>query len=187
MKKLWSLFVVLALLGPAATSQNTVPEVSKAPLQAMQALASWEGKWMVQMRYSPDNGATWQDLPPAEHDFKFREKGLILREEPLEVNPNTFQSATYYSYDQYRKTYRIAVMDDTWGIMDIYEGNITDDKLVLTNMKSGTFFPIGNGILRGFKLMIDLAGDTQRSFVIHKTDDNGKTWQPNFNITYTKQ
>lgn len=186
MKTLWSLLIVLAFLSPAGNAQDTVPEVSKAPLQAMQALASWEGKWMVQMRYSPDNGATWQDLPPAEHEFKFREKGLILSEAPLEVNPTTFQSATYYSYDQYRQTYRVAVMDDTWGIIDIYEGNITDNKLVLTNLKSGTFFPIGNGVWRGFKLMIDLTGDTQRSFIIHKTDDGGKTWQPNFKVSYKK-
>lgn len=186
MKNIGVTIFLILILQVSAGAQEGVPEVSKPPLKAMQALASWAGKWRVQMRYSPDNGASWQALPPADHEFSFREKGLVLSEHPLEVNPSAFQSSTYYSYDQYRKTYRVAVMDDTWGIMDIYEGNIEGDKLVLTNLKSGTFFPIGDGAWRGFKLMIDLTGETQRTFIVHKTDDGGQSWQPNFEVIYTK-
>lgn len=187
MKKSLILVVLASLFNTAAIAQTSVPEASKAPLAAMQALASFVGTWSVQMSYSPDDGATWQQLPPAIHEISFREKGLILSERPTEVNPNAFQSAAYFSYDQYRETYRLAVMDDTWGIMDIYEGNIDGGKLVSTNLKSGTFFPVGDGKWRGFKLSLDLTGDSERVMVVEKTDDNGTSWQPNFIITYKKQ
>lgn len=187
MKKLL-IISILSIMGPLSVSaQNEVPEVSKAPHAAMQKLASWEGKWSSTMRYSADDGATWQVLAPEEHVFAFREKGLVMTDIPAPKEDGSFQAATYFSYDQYRQEYRIAVMDDTWGVMDIYEGNIEDNKLVLTNLKSGTTFPIGDGVWRGFKLMIDLDGEGDRMFIIHKTDDGGKSWQPNFEVTYSRE
>ncbi len=187
MKKLMIFMAMTGLISYGALAQDEVPEASKAPLKAMEILASFAGTWQVQMSYSPDDGATWQMLPAARHEVSFREKNLILTEQPMESNPNAFQSASYYSYDQYRELYRVAVMDDTWGLLDVYEGKPEGDKLILTNLKSGTFFPTGDGRWRAFKLMLDLTGDTERMLIVEKSDDGGASWQPNFKVSYTKQ
>lgn len=170
-----------------AHSQNSVPEQSKVPHAEMQKLAPMVGTWTLAMEYSPDDGATWQKAPSSEVQFSYQMKNLILGEKPLDESSVTFQTASFYSYDQYRKTYRIAVLDDTWGIMDIYEGNIENGILVATNLKAGTTFPMSETVSRAFRLNITIADSTERKMIIEKSDDGGKSWQPNFKLIYTKK
>lgn len=169
---------------PAA--QESIPAPSKIPLAAMQKLAPMTGSWSMVMEYSPDDGATWQEGPTSQVNSSYQLKNLILSEEPTDAVASTFQTATLFSYDQYRNTYRIAVVDDTWGLMDIYEGTIENGVLVATNLRAGTTFPIDNKISRAFRLKIKFLSTTQRTMEIDKSDDGGKSWQPNFNLVYTK-
>ena len=168
-------------------AQENVPEPSKAPLAAMQKLAPMTGVWSAHTEYSADNGANWQTMARADVEFSYQLKNLVLAEAPDDHQSSGFQTATFFSYDQYRKIYRIAVMDDTWGIMDIYEGDIENDKLVVTNLRSKTFFPIDEKTSRAFRLTIDISGASARRMEIDKSDDGGKSWQPNFVVSYTKK
>ncbi len=168
-------------------AQSSVPDQSKRPHAAMQKLAPMVGTWSLTMEYSPDDGATWQTAPRSEVEFSYQMKNLVIGERPLNESSTTFQTASFYSYDQYRNTYRIAVLDDTWGIMDIYEGNIENGVLVATNLKAGTLFPVSESLSRAFRLNIAISDSTERRMKIEKSDDGGKSWQPNFNLIYTKK
>ena len=179
--------LLIATMSFSAYAQDTVPAQSKIPHAAMQKLAPMVGTWSLVMEYSPDDGDTWQKAPRSEVRFSYQLNNLILGETPLDESSTTFQTASFYSYDQYRKTYRIAVLDDTWGIMDIYEGTIENGVLVATNLKSGTTFPISENISRAFRLNISIADSKERRMEIEKSDDGGKSWQPNFNLIYTKK
>lgn len=179
-----SLIVVVSTQSLAA--QETVPAASAAPHKAMQKLSPLVGVWSLSMEYSPDNGVTWQKAPRSQVELSFQLKQLIIGERPLDDAAATFQTRSFYSYDQYRKTYRIAVMDDTWGLMDIYEGNVTDGVLVATNLKAGTFFPIDEITPRAFRLSIDLSNSNERQMKVEKSDDGGRSWQPNFKLNYKK-
>lgn len=159
-------------------------DATAAPLAAMQALAVLSGEWVVQSKYSSDDGKTWQESTPNRVSVAMRQKGKILAETPLEPQKRGFHVESLITFDQYRKVYRMAAIDDYWGLMDVYEGNLEGDALVLTNLKAGTFFPIGPDAWRAFRITLELKPE-KRMMIVEKSDDGGKSWQPNFEIGYT--
>lgn len=48
-----------------------------------------------------------------------------------------------FSYDRYRKVYRVALIDNVIGLTDLYEGKFYGKKLVLSNLKTGTYTNLG--------------------------------------------
>ncbi len=132
---------------------------------------------------SKDGGKTWQPTPPQIVQISPGHKGMMLEEKPMDLSTPGFHMHSFITYDQYRKVYRKAAIDDVWGIMDIYEGNLKDGNLVLTNLKSKTYFPISEKVWRGFRLNIELKSPS-RTMLIEKTDDDGKSWQPAFKVEY---
>ncbi len=174
MKKL-VISLMLAAMSHSLAAQENIPTQSAIPHTEMQKLSSMVGNWSLSMEYSPDDGASWQKAPQSQVEFSYQLKQLVIGERPTDDAGVTFQTASFYSYDQYRKTYRIAVMDDTWGLMDIYEGNVTDGVLVATNLNSGTVFPIDEKTSRAFRLKINLSNSQERLVEIDKSDDGGKS------------
>ena len=70
-------------------------------------------------------------------------------------------------------------------LWDLYEGTLSDNKLVFTNLKSGTFFPVGDNVWRAFRLTMELTAP-KRQMVIEKSDDGGQSWQPAFIAQYER-
>lgn len=91
------------------------------------------------------------------------------------------------TYDQFRKVYRVTLLDDTLGLMDVYEGDFdTDTVLSVTNLRSDTHFPIGpNGEAMHFKLRWDL-GASPITYELLMTVDGGESWDNFSKMTYTK-
>lgn len=170
--------MTFTLLGNAQEHPSTVPA------KEMKKLESLAGNWTIQSRYTPDEGKTWQSVPPSAVKLGFRQKNLMLAETPLETEKPGFHMENFITYDQYRKLYRMAAIDDMWGLMDVYEGTIDGDNLVLTNLKSGTFFPNESSGWRAFRITFELKSG-ERLMIVEKSDDGGKNWHPNFEITYT--
>ena len=185
MKRLFFTLALIASFIVPVTAQDEIPAPSRKPLAAMKQFEPILGTWEQVSEYSPDNGKTWQKSPAARVEFSFRQKGMMLAEIPLDTHQPGFHLETFFGYDQYRDVYRLVAIDDTWGLVDLYEGTIQDGKLVVTNLKSGTFFPIGPNQWRAFRITIELQGAT-RLMAVEKSDDAGETWQENFKITYKK-
>ena len=162
------------------------PAVSREPLGKMQDLAMLSGDWSVTIYMSDDDGETWKAAGTEPVSISFAHKGFMLEEIPGDLTTPGFHMRTMITYDQYRDVYRKAALDDVWGIFDLYEGNVVENKLVLDNLKSGTFFPVDETTWRGFRLTIDLqAGD--RKMLVESTDDNGETWQARFKMHYVAE
>ena len=174
-------FAILILL----SASSPVMAKPQPVIEKMQALKVLEGKWDMQVESTMDGGKTWQKAPITQVDIHLAHKGRLLREIPVNPLEKGFNMETYLSFDQYRNVYRKAAIDDVWGIMDIYEGAIEDNKLVMTNLKGGTTFPMGNDIWRAFRLTIELTPDN-RKMIIDASDDNGETWKPAFVAKYTR-
>ncbi len=175
----------IALFSIGSAQDEAIPEVSQAPLQAMQRLSSLAGTWEMTVFTTSDEGVTWNPAPAQVVDLRFAHKGFMLEEIPVALDGPGFHMRSYLTYDQYRKVYRKAALDDVWGVLDLYEGNFEDDRLVLTNLESGTFFPVADGKWRGFRLTLELEED-RRWMWIDKTDDEGASWQPAFKLEYNK-
>lgn len=182
MKTFPIIVLVLTLLSSGVLFAKT-PLVSQKPLEKMQAFSMITGKWSMTVSITEDNGKTWQATPSQDVNINFIHKGMMLEEVASDLSSAGFHMHTLISYDQYRKVYRKSATDDVWGIMDIYEGNLEDEKLVLTNLKSKTYFPVEDNVWRGFRLTLELKAN-HRFMWIDKTDDDGKSWQPAFKVEY---
>ena len=167
---------LLLTVGSAAQSPSEVPK------QFMDQLKSLMGAYETVVHYSPDGGETWQTGAPNVVDIALRQKGLLLAEVPRDTSTPGFHLENYLTYDQYRQVYRKAVIDDTWGVMDIYEGTIAGDTLILTNLKADTSFPTPTGQMH-FRLSIPLTAG-ERWQTIEASTDRGETWIPNFKVQY---
>ena len=172
-----------ALLVFCATSVNA-QDPGQTAREQMGLLHNLLGDYELVVYLSEDDGLTWTAGPVQRVSFRMQQNGLLLEEVPTQKAEQGFHMTTYLTFDQYRKVFRKAAIDDVWGIMDIYHGEIEGGALVLTNLESGTFFPIGDQKWRGFRLTVPLhAGE--RTMLIEKTDDNGASWQPAFKSVYT--
>lgn len=176
----------IALFSIGNAQDDAVPAVSQVPLQAMQRLTPLAGAWDMTVFTTSDDGATWNPGPGQVVNLQFAHKGFMLEEIPKALDGPGFHMRSYLTYDQYRKVYRKAALDDVWGILDLYEGKLEGDRLVLTNLESGTFFPVADGKWRGFRLTLELKEDN-RWIWIDKTDDEGASWQPAFKIEYKRR
>lgn len=183
----WSLSLALFTLVSVGNAQDrAVPAVSEVPLEAMQQLAVLAGDWDMTVFTTTDNGESWDSGPAQIVTLEFEHKGFMLEEVPAQLDGPGFHMRTYLTYDQYRNVYRKAALDDVWGILDLYEGTLDGDKLVLTNLASGTFFPLEDGRWRGFRLTLEVKDD-RRWMWVDKTDDHGVSWQPAFKVEYVKR
>jgi hypothetical protein len=181
-----SFFLLAALLSFSVYAQEAeIPEVSRVPLARMEALGMLAGRWEMTVYVTEDGGETWTPTPPQDVEIGFAHKGMMLEEVPGDLDSPGFHMHTFITYDQYRNVYRKAALDDVWGILDLYEGEIEEDRLVFDNLDAGTFFPIDDNTWRGFRLTMELKPD-RRWMWIDKTDDNGRTWQPAFKSEYVK-
>ncbi len=156
------------------------------PAEAMQRLASLAGEFTVEgVRHTPDGPV---DLLSTSATVEFGLNDLTLieqsdtdlgMEEPVAL-------MTVFGYDTYRDVYRILVIDDTWGVPDIYEGRfVSDGVLVATNLRSDTNFPLEDGGRLHFQLRWDLS-DEVKQFDVLMSSDGGATWQLYFETQYTR-
>ena len=98
----------------------------------MQRLKVLEGDYSLVVHVTNDDGKTWQEGPAQKVRLRLRHNDLLLEELPVELAEQGFHMNTYLTFDQYRSVFRKAAIDDVWGVMDIYQGNIVDDTLVLS-------------------------------------------------------
>lgn len=108
-------------------------------------------------------------------------------EQDMTVGPAVGQMMTLqvtFSYDQFRQLYRVAVLDDMTGLLDIYEGDFKNDSVLsVTNLRSETFYPNGAQSIY-FKLEWNISGEAPTFDVLASTDV-GKTWASYMQIVLT--
>lgn len=162
---------VIAIL----TAVSSTAADSAAP---MDKLAPLEGEFVLEgTRFTPDGPVANREIPTT---GRFLLNGRMLEEHRFVDfgQPDLTEMLTQITYDQYRNVYRAAVIDDTWGIMDVYEGVFDEaGNLVMTNLRSDTFFPLPDGKKMHFRLSWGLA-DQPKTFRVDSSVDGGSSWQP---------
>lgn len=167
----------IALLHPTANAD---------PAEAMQRLSSLAGEFRVEgVRHTPDGPV---ELKPttATVAYTLNDLALVERSDTDLGQEEPVGLMTVFGYDTYREVYRISVIDDTWGVPDIYEGRfVSDGVLVVTNLRSDTHFPLEGGGRLHFQLRWDLTGDVKR-FDVLMSGDGGASWSPYFETKYIR-
>ncbi|MBT0587173.1 DUF1579 family protein [Alteromonas oceanisediminis] len=176
--------MLMCSIGQSYGVQQTSP--SAAPLSAMQRLALLKGQWQSTMSISYDKGKTWQAQLPNEVEVSQRLNGMLLEQKNVTQSHNGWNIVVHTAYDQYRDKYRYLVSDDTWGMMDIYEGDIVENgDLVVTNLNSKTFFPAMDGRWLAFQIRVEVKA-CQRKTHIEASNDRGRTWIPYIIYAYSQ-
>ncbi|MCC3859741.1 DUF1579 family protein [Pseudemcibacter aquimaris] len=175
MKNIFFAFL-LSLLTSFSFAQNN--DVEKVPLEKMAMLSSILGEWdTVQYLWQDDE---WKQIATSDVTYHSKLKGKLITEEISNLVPdNIFIVETFITYDQYRNLYRLAAVDDTYGLMDIYEGDfISENELQLTNLRAGTNFPSQNDGEMYFRLTFTEIDKNTREFLVEKSSDEGANWEP---------
>ena len=171
----------LCVLSAGAQAQDGV---SERQIEAMARLAPLAGDWVVTGQVMGPGGAQALDPGEARTRFVFNDRGL---EENAHIDLGADGSThlrTLFSYDPYRSLYRLSVMDDAYGLLDIYEGDFDDaGRLVATNLRPDTSYPIEGGQLH-FKLVYDFTHADGHEFDIYMSADRGESWTLYFDQDY---
>ncbi len=156
------------------------------PAEAMQRLSPLAGEFRIEgIRHTPDGPV---ELMPtsATVQYTLNDLALVERSDSDLGQDEPVALMTVFGYDTYREVYRISVIDDTWGVPDIYEGRfVSDGVLVATNLRSDTHFPLEGGGRLHFQLRWDLTGEAKR-FDVLMSSDGGASWTPYFETTYSR-
>ncbi len=104
---------------------------------------------------------------------------------------------TWYSYDRFGETYRAVVVDNLWGLADIYEGIANADGASLSNLGTQTFNTLGERGSRQ-KVQIRISDMSREGFVVEwwfldapnrrmDTGPDEQPWQPSIRMVYSRR
>ena len=177
-----NLVILIALAAfwnaPSAYALQERPDPGAEARAAMARLSDLAGNWVSQTRTPDESGnLVVRGQEPAHIHFMLGD--LALREEAQPENMSGFAIESTIQYDQNRDIYRLVAMDDTWGNMDVYEGQFEDDGVLrLTNLRSGISFVAADGSQTSFRLSFTIQDHDYHEFLVEQTVDAGTSWSP---------
>lgn len=148
--------------------------VPRAHAEGMTPLEGLVGSW----RLVPNDPAVAATIPPGRSVVRELFDDVAL-EEDLEVfvpDGSSVRLRHLISWDRFRSVYRVVALDDGSGLLDVYEGEFRDGALTVTNLRSGTFFPDGEGGWTAFRLRWSAFEEDRVRFEASTSADGGETW-----------
>ncbi len=148
-----------------------------AESEAMQALAFLEGTWTsTYFTYSADGD---REVVGANESVYTRSLDGQLIEEShtvLGTGP-AFPMRSFYTWDARKRVYRLAAIDQNGGMMDVYEGSLIDDRLVMDNLAHETFYATDDGGEMAFRLNWAFVSEDAVDLRVEMSLDEGETWR----------
>jgi len=180
-----ALLLLLSTAFALASDPDPYEVAAKQNADALAKLDYMKGAWEATTTYLDPEAKEWKVLPPEPGtDPTVR----VTDDDRVSALSISIPGKTAYygtlSYDVFQGTYRIAFIDDTVGLLDIFEGGFEGSKLTLTNLSAGTFFLQGDQKMFS-RLQLLPQGDGW-VLTADLTADQGKTWQPAFKLEATR-
>ena len=167
--------LALSLLAVEVASDelHDAPGLS-ANLEPLQGLL---GRWSSVAWVQSDDGE-WSALPPGEVVYTPALGGKFIAGKGVLVVPvGTIEFEEIFGYDPFQATFRMSWNDAAVGLMDVYEGDIEDGKLLVSNLETGTFWTTPDGTSYAFRLVIDVVPvDDRRTVEVYSSSDGGEGW-----------
>ena len=169
------LFATLLLLMTGAAS--------RAESEAMQALAFLDGTWTATYYAYADDGSK-TEIGHNESVYSRSLNGQLIEESHTVLGTGpAFPMRSFYSWDGRKGVYRLAAVDENGGMMDIYEGSLTDNTLVMDNLAHETFYALEDGREMAFRLNWTFVSDDEVDLRVEMSLDQGETWR---NMTFVE-
>ncbi len=89
--------------------------------------------------------------------------------------------------DSKKDAFRLFTLDMNLGVMDVFEGTVSEDILIFTNLESGIKTKTSYGEYFAFKLIYKQLSERNNELIIGCSKDNGKTWFPFLKNCYERK
>jgi hypothetical protein len=173
----------LAFCAAAATSTaaqiDLTPGFDPGPAPEMQRLAFLEGGWRVTPQFgTPGQPGTWTPTAATRTEFIAFLAGTFLRSELSVTWPDgqVWKTVSVWSYDRFREEYRVGILDDLWGLFDVYEGGFDGDELKVSNERARTWGPAGSGPPAMARVVLKEIEPGIRFVLEWEGSTDGQTW-----------
>ncbi|SJM96102.1 hypothetical protein CRENPOLYSF1_850012 [Crenothrix polyspora] len=149
------------------------------------------GEWHVEAHVM-DESNQWLSIPlPDETTIVPMLDGACHREEmPVFFDGSVSRLFFSWSYDNYRKLYRMVSCDDSEGLMAVLEGNFTEgtDTVVINDVHTGSAVVDEAGLVVFFRQLAS-SKTSADSFtdIVSESYDGGQTWLPVFRAVHTRK
>jgi hypothetical protein len=147
------------------------------------------GEWDIQA-YSMGDEGEWQDSPlPSYTKIEPLFDGAFLQEQvvPMQIGDATVRFFIMWSYDKYREKFRMLACDDHDGLMDILEGNLEGDTMIVSNIGTGTAMLDVDGQQVNLRLSSTKNGDDSFTDEMHESFDGGQSWSAVYRAVHTRK
>jgi hypothetical protein len=178
MQRVLAVSGLVLLFSTVAMTQDPVPASELSRLEGLVGEWKISGRMMVTLEQWSD--ASGQATIRAALNGKFLEERY-----QMEFGNTKWDVICLRSWDPFQRTYRVGYFDNQFGLFDVYEGLYRDGELLVSNVRSNTFFTSGRLKFHTRNRTYALSRD---SFKLdwYGSLDGGQTWFPAGNLTYTR-
>lgn len=154
--------------------------ISQTKSSGVNELSYLLGKWKAVTKVMTKSG-TWKETTTDTVEFSFIKKGNYLKA----VMGGQYDYELIFSYDQFQGKYRMSSIDQVSGLLDIYEGNLQEGKLVIDNVVKDTYYTIGATNYYN-RLTLSKISTSEGLMLIEGSDNRGEKWQPVSQVSFYK-
>ena len=182
MKQLFSGLILGAVLATGAAAQGVPQDLWREEMAALEFLS---GEFAILGEAMTQDG--WAQGSEVSGSAGYELEGAAMVERSAFDTPVFSSNLTStFTYDGFRNVYRVGVVDDVYGLLDVHEGGFTEDgRMVLTNRRVGTSFPLQDGREMFIRFTL-VPGEGGHVALFDVAIDDSEEWQPLYRVTYTR-
>lgn len=105
--------------------------------------------------------------------------GLVLADAP-------FEARRLFSFDRFRERYRMTHFDNTTSHLDVLEGNFDGNRLVMSDVATGTVWESYGKKVNTRFIYHDIGGDGYK-LDVEVSEDGGTSWTLDYRMTYLRK
>lgn len=149
-----------------------------AGAEGVEDFAFVQGVWSTQTSFVGDDGVWGEPVDQIASGQALMGGNAYQFEAAVPFPGATFMMRFTLSYDRFNEVYRVVVLDDINGYVDVYAGQASaDGGVLLDNLATGTSFPDGEGGFVAGRLHL-YPTDTGLELDAEVSTNAGASWSP---------
>jgi hypothetical protein len=175
---------VLLLFGTTAAVNA---QTTRDPIRVDRLAAKMVGSWHVLAADVDQAGTIHEASEESMATIVPLFEGVALQEDVKIRAPGSGHDLLVtYSWEPTINKYRVAILDRAYGILDIYEGDLEGNTLLVDNLATATRFETASGARMAFRLRWEFLSESSFRQTIELTRDEGANWAPFMRNSYRR-
>lgn len=168
MKTILTLVFLLLSNMPGLTQEN--------PADPLKKLDFLIGDWTIE-NFKSNTDGSWESMGSSASAISWDNGDRFIREMAKHLTQfGEINMLTYIAFDSRLNGFKLTAMDKEYGLMDVYHGEYTSNRLVFTNLESDIPIKMQDGKQLSFRLTYTFQNDQKFSQLVEGTYDKGENW-----------